>query len=83
MTDTNAYFAKQLYGYDIDEVDSYIKALAHSYQMVYDEYNAVCLSYGELFNEYVTLCTRQWENSLNAAYDPGQAGEWLNRRRRT
>jgi cell division initiation protein len=59
-------FSKQFNGYDRDEVDRYIKNLSQTYQTAYEEYNAVCTKYNELFEKYKALGEQQDKNKPNA-----------------
>jgi len=67
MTSNEVTFAKQIMGYDRDEVDSYVENLSQAYQTAYDEYNSVCAKYNDLLEEYDSIWRKQEQNESNVA----------------
>jgi vacuolar-type H+-ATPase subunit H len=51
---TGLSFEKQLYGYNMSQVDNYIVNLRKAYQMAYDEYNDACVKFKELTDKSKT-----------------------------
>lgn len=61
MNNGNISFKKKFNGYDKAQVDSYISCISEAYQTAYDEYNAACMKYNELLEDYKML--EEQENS--------------------
>jgi len=67
MAANDVTFAKQIGGYDRNEVDNYIKNLSQAYHTAYSEYNTVCATYNDLLSEYTALCRQREQNKSNIA----------------
>jgi len=67
MVTNDVTFAKQIGGYDRNEVDTYVKNLSQAYHTAYGEYNSVCAKYNDLLSEYTALCQQREKNISNVA----------------
>lgn len=59
-------FTRQLRGYDMVQVDRYIKKLTDAYQTAYSEYNSVCKKYTDLLEKSSELEKKAQPGGINA-----------------
>jgi len=52
---TEIFFSDQKFGYDKEQVDSYIAKLSEAYQMAFEEHNAAVAKYSSLLEDYQRL----------------------------
>ena len=61
-------FAKQLNGYDRNEVDRYVESLSEAYRQAYDEYNSIYSKYNELLEKNDSLNREQEESKSDVVF---------------